>query len=63
MGRELVAVESVSAGNVFAIKGLEGKVWRSATICVPGTADDSSQDSDWILNLGGINRQVRAPVS
>ena len=38
MGRELVSVESVQAGNVFAIRGLEGKVWRNATLCAPGAA-------------------------
>ena len=35
MGRELVQVSSVHAGNVFAVKGLEGKVWRNATLCAP----------------------------
>ncbi|KAI0319365.1 P-loop containing nucleoside triphosphate hydrolase protein [Amylostereum chailletii] len=59
MGRDLVAVDSVSAGNVFAIKGLEGKVWRSATICSPRAAGAQDETSgEWILNLGGVNRQA-----
>jgi ribosome assembly protein 1 len=62
MGRELVPVEMVKAGNVFAISGLEGKVWRNATLCAPGgtlgatsLSDDSARH---LLNLGGVNRQV-----
>ncbi|KAI0916977.1 hypothetical protein AcW1_007709 [Taiwanofungus camphoratus] len=63
MGRELVSVDSVQAGNVFAIQGLEGKVWRSATLCAPnekGTGDsvDVTQPKDCLLNLGGISRYV-----
>ncbi|KAJ7288494.1 P-loop containing nucleoside triphosphate hydrolase protein [Mycena rebaudengoi] len=61
MGRELVAVTSVRAGNIFAIKGLEGKVWRSATLCAPGEigiGDSPDVDAlkDCIINLGGANR-------
>lgn len=63
MGRELQPVASVRAGNTFAIKGLEGKVWRSATLCSPGavgTLQDSSpqQDQECLINLGGANRMV-----
>lgn len=64
MGRELVVVDSVEAGNVFAIQGLEGKVWRNATLCAP-SADgiqetlDSTQSSDYLLNLGGAVNAVR----
>jgi ribosome assembly protein 1 len=55
MGRELVPVESVPAGNVFAIKGLEGKVMRSATIFSPGeSVIDDSKMIDYIPNLGGV---------
>ncbi|KAF8483106.1 P-loop containing nucleoside triphosphate hydrolase protein [Gautieria morchelliformis] len=61
MGRELVPVEMVKAGNVFAISGLEGKVWRNATLCAPGgtlgaisLTDDSAGH---LLNLGGVSRQ------
>ncbi|KAJ7505490.1 P-loop containing nucleoside triphosphate hydrolase protein [Mycena galericulata] len=61
MGRELVAVDSVRAGNIFAIKGLEGKVWRSATLCAPGAAGigespDADALKDCLINLGSVNR-------
>ncbi|KAJ7712423.1 P-loop containing nucleoside triphosphate hydrolase protein [Mycena metata] len=61
MGRELVAVDSVRAGNIFAIKGLEGKVWRSATLCAPGAigigeSPDLNALKDCLVNLGGVNR-------
>ncbi|KAF7365389.1 hypothetical protein MVEN_00411300 [Mycena venus] len=63
MGRELVAVESVRAGNIFAIKGLEGKVWRSATLCAPGAtgigeASEVEAMKDCLVNLGAVNRAV-----
>jgi ribosome assembly protein 1 len=63
MGRELVSVDSVRAGNTFAIKGLEGKVWRSATLCAPteaGTGHDPDvvTQKDCLINLGGVNRTV-----
>jgi ribosome assembly protein 1 len=45
MGRELVALDSVPAGNVFGISGLEGKILKNGTICSvePG------------INLAGVN--------
>ncbi|KAJ7645539.1 P-loop containing nucleoside triphosphate hydrolase protein [Mycena polygramma] len=63
MGRELVAVDSVRAGNIFAIKGLEGKVWRSATLCAPGASGigetpDVEAMKDCLVNLGGVNRNA-----
>lgn len=63
MGRELQPVPSVRAGNTFAIRGLEGKVWRNATLCSPGEAgilQDSSpqQDQECLINLGGAKRTV-----
>lgn len=63
MGRELMPVDSVQAGNTFAIKGLEGKVGRSATLCAPGeigTGDgaDITTQKDCLINLGGVNRSV-----
>ncbi|KZT11987.1 translation elongation factor 2 [Laetiporus sulphureus 93-53] len=66
MGRELVPVDCVQAGNVFAIQGLEGKVWRSATLCAPnergvGVDADLSLLKDCLLNLGGVNRYA-API-
>ncbi|KAI0826878.1 translation elongation factor 2 [Trametes gibbosa] len=70
MGRELVAVESVRAGNVFAVRGLEGKVWRSATICAPaaqgvgigeGGAPDLEGAQNSVLNMAGVIRYA-API-
>lgn len=63
MGRDLVTVDAVRAGNVFAIKGLAGKVWRNATICSPsegGLADGGSLDEikDTLINLGGVHLAV-----
>ncbi|KAH9065387.1 P-loop containing nucleoside triphosphate hydrolase protein [Lactarius vividus] len=59
MGRDLVAVDSVSAGNIFAIRGLKGSVWRSATLCVPSSEVTQGEDvENWIINLGGVNRQA-----
>ncbi|THV03832.1 P-loop containing nucleoside triphosphate hydrolase protein [Dendrothele bispora CBS 962.96] len=63
MGRELVAVQSVRAGNIFAIKGLEGKVWRSATLCAPGGdyVDDGQMDSqlkETLINLGRVQKSA-----
>lgn len=62
MGRDLVPVEMVKAGNVFAISGLEGKVWRNATLCAPGGTQGATSPTDdsagHLINLGGVNRQV-----
>ncbi|KAJ2934588.1 hypothetical protein H1R20_g2507, partial [Candolleomyces eurysporus] len=67
MGRELVAVNSVRAGNIFAIKGLEGKVWRSATLCSLGANASSDADNDLaaqkpcLINFGAVKRSA-API-
>ena len=59
MGRDLVPVDSVSAGNIFAIRGLKGSVWRSATLCAPSSeVTQGGHVESWIINLGGVNRQV-----
>lgn len=59
MGRDLVAVDSVSAGNIFAIRGLKGLVWRSATLCAPSSEVTRDEHvGSWIINLGGVNQQV-----
>ncbi|KIL67943.1 hypothetical protein M378DRAFT_9192 [Amanita muscaria Koide BX008] len=62
MGKELVGVEKVKAGNLFAVKGLAGKVWRSATLCAPGEdgvkEEDAEDTRQWLINLGGVNRGV-----
>ena len=64
MGRELVPVDFVRAGNTFAIKGLEGRVWRSATLCAPGEAGIGDKPDihtlvNYLINLGGLDRPVR----
>ncbi|KAG8698380.1 Cytoplasmic GTPase/eEF2-like protein (ribosomal biogenesis) [Ceratobasidium sp. 395] len=70
MGRDLVPVNEVRAGNVFAISGLEGVVWRNATICSPNAeglpADEDAlqnagQYSDCLVNLAGLVRPA-API-
>ncbi|KAI0770366.1 translation elongation factor 2 [Fomes fomentarius] len=66
MGRELVPVESVPAGNVFAVKGLEGKVWRNATLCAPaaggvGDGTNLSEFKDSLVNMAGVIRYA-API-
>lgn len=63
MGKDLVRVNSVPAGNVFAIRGIEGKVMRSATICAPNNQgllneEVEAGDSGYVLNLGGVLRPV-----
>jgi len=63
MGKDLVRVDSVPAGNVFAIRGLEGKVMRSVTICAPshqGLVDGEVEggNTEYVLNLGGVLRPV-----
>lgn len=63
MGRELIPVRQVRAGNIFAIKGLESKVWRSATLCSPeengiGEDPDPVTQQDCLINLGAVNRTV-----
>lgn len=65
MGRELVPVDSVRAGNTFAIKGLEGRIWRSGTLCAPqevgiGDNPDKAAQTDCLVNLGGVDRAVSA---
>ncbi|KAI1789569.1 translation elongation factor 2 [Ganoderma leucocontextum] len=66
MGRQLVPVESVPAGNVFAVKGLEGKVWRNATLCATraagvGDVKDLSEVSDSLVNMAGVIHHA-API-
>lgn len=62
MGRELVPAKSVTAGNVFAIAGLEGKVWRHATLCGRGHLGDDQESTKYIINLGGVSRQTKPIV-
>ncbi|KAF8349218.1 translation elongation factor 2 [Amanita rubescens] len=63
MGRELVGVGEVKAGNIFAIKGLASKVWRSATLCASSEEGVNEENmKEWLINLGGINRRVAADM-
>ena len=66
MGRELVPVDKVTAGNVFAIAGLAGIVWRNATLCAIKSEQDLQLDAAdankaCLVNLAGINNQVGVP--
>lgn len=70
MGRDLVPVNEVRAGNVFAISGLEGVVWRNATLCSPNAdglpeGEDALQNlgqyKDCLVNLAGVARPA-API-
>ncbi|CEQ39072.1 SPOSA6832_00588 [Sporobolomyces salmonicolor] len=67
MGRELLAVKEVQAGNLFAIGGLEGIVPRNATLCGMGKGKDTKEgaerdeDRDCLVNLAGVT-QTSAPI-
>ena len=59
MGRELVTVEEVSAGQVCAIGGLEGNVHRNATLWAPRTEGlKEGQEAGKLVNLAGVAMQV-----
>ncbi|EIW81293.1 P-loop containing nucleoside triphosphate hydrolase protein [Coniophora puteana RWD-64-598 SS2] len=66
MGKELIPVQRVRAGNTFAVKGLMGKVWRNATLCAPGAAGvgatGGEEAEDYLINLGGANRLASSIV-
>ncbi|EPS42494.1 hypothetical protein H072_3537 [Dactylellina haptotyla CBS 200.50] len=53
MGRELVSLEKVPAGNVFGIGGLEGKVLKNATLCSTATGG---------VNLASVAGMGAAPI-
>lgn len=66
MGRELVMVNEVPAGNVFAVSGLEGKILRNGTLCglSSGVAQAEhakmDQDKACFVNLAGLHLNVGA---
>ncbi len=64
MGRELVPVDVVPAGNIFAVAGLEGKVLRNATLCAPSaegvSGNEIDDDKECLINLAGVTVQVCA---
>ncbi|KAJ9117235.1 hypothetical protein QFC20_000380 [Naganishia adeliensis] len=59
MGRELVPVDFVPAGNIFAIGGLEGKALRNATLC--RLRAESKEEDARLVNLAGVAMQS-API-
>lgn len=55
MGRDLLAVQRVPAGNLFAVRGLDGTVLRNGTLIrVPNAADDTPPSE--VVNLAGVRR-------
>lgn len=64
MGRELLAVKDVQAGNLFAIGGLEGVVLRNATLCGMSKGQPVKQgaqrdeDRECLVNLAGVANTV-----
>ncbi|GMK57285.1 hypothetical protein CspeluHIS016_0401190 [Cutaneotrichosporon spelunceum] len=65
MGRDLVAVDSVPAGHVCAIAGLDNIVPRNGTLCAANGNDDArgadGLRADGLVNLAGVNMQA-API-
>ncbi|KAI5478508.1 ribosome assembly protein 1 [Pseudohyphozyma bogoriensis] len=67
MGRELVAAKEVHAGQLFAIGGLEGTVFRNATLCGMGKGvevkegSQKDEDKSCLVNLAGVI-QTSAPI-
>lgn len=59
MGRDLIAVAEVPAGNIFAIRGLEGIVIRNATLC--GLDEAEGEATSDFVNLAGINK-LSSPI-
>jgi ribosome assembly protein 1 len=60
MGRELVAVDEVAAGHVCAVAGLDGIVFRNATLWAPGSGK-TLEEPEHLINLAGVNMQ-QAPI-
>lgn len=51
MGRDLLAVQRVPAGNVFAVRGLDGTILRNGTLIKPPSGEPTE-----LLNLAGVRR-------
>lgn len=56
MGRDLVRVEAVQAGSVFAVEGLEGVVGRSGTL-ISGPSPGANGEGGWV-NLAGLGSEA-----
>lgn len=61
MGRDLVSVTEVPAGNVFAMRGLEGVVVRNATLCGLSCERTDKLGMEDIVNLAGLNK-LSSPI-
>lgn len=62
MGRDLTIVDEVPAGQVCAIAGLDGKVFRNATLIAPSAAGVKDDDApSELINLAGVSMQA-API-
>lgn len=62
MGRELVAVEEVPAGHICAIGGLDGVVFRNATLWAPNAEGVNGEEKEEkLINLAGVSMQA-API-
>ncbi len=55
MGRDLVRIDEARAGNVLAIEGLAGTVYRNATLCRP--PPDSLGGGDELVRLENLDSQ------
>jgi len=62
MGRDLISLDSVPAGNIFGIRGLAGKLLKSGTVC--GSIDgrsildrNANLDKHCLVNLARIDLQ------
>lgn len=68
MGRDLVMVDEVPSGNVFAAAGLEGKILRNGTLCGIGAHDvaadlsQATEHRECFVNLAGLNLTVSSKV-
>jgi ribosome assembly protein 1 len=62
MGRELVAVDEVPAGHICAIGGLDGVVFRSATLWASSAVGvQEGEMKEELINLAGVSMQA-API-
>ncbi|CAK9786141.1 P-loop containing nucleoside triphosphate hydrolase protein [Cutaneotrichosporon oleaginosum] len=60
MGRDLVAVDSVPAGHVCAVAGLDNIVPRNGTLCA-ANAGGEAPGTAGLVNLAGVN-MLAAPI-
>ncbi|WFD32307.1 Cytoplasmic GTPase/eEF2-like protein (ribosomal biogenesis) [Malassezia sp. CBS 17886] len=58
MGRELLSVERVPAGNLFAVRGVDGAIVRNGTLL---RAPDGALPAE-VVNLAGVRRTAKPIV-